>query len=161
GLSQAAGASARPDGAGRRQGRALGQPLMATESFLIETVTYLGAAVVSVPVAKRLGLGSVLGYLVAGLVIGPYGLGLVGQAHNVLEFAEFGVVMMLFLVGLELQPERLWAMRRQVFGLGLAQVAVTASLFALTVLVLGRSAGTAVAIGLVLAMSSTAIVLQA
>ena len=83
---------------------------------LAHVVTLLGAAVVAVPLFKRLGLGSVLGYLVAGLVIGPYGLGLFTDAQAILHVAELGVVMFLFIIGLEMEPSRLWGMRRQIFG---------------------------------------------
>ncbi|WP_181703911.1 monovalent cation:proton antiporter-2 (CPA2) family protein [Chthonobacter albigriseus] len=134
---------------------------MAADGFLIESSTYLAAAVVSVPIAKRLGLGSVLGYLVAGLIIGPSVLGLVNAGADVMHVAEFGVVMMLFLVGLELQPDRLWAMRNAVVGLGGSQVVLTAAVVALAGYAIGLSFGPAVAIGLIAAMSSTAIVLQA
>ena len=97
------------------------------EDFFFQARVFLAAAVVSVPIAKRLGLGSVLGYLIAGMVIGPFGLGLVGdESRDVLHFAEFGVVMMLFLVGLELQPSLLWRMRGPILGLGGLQVCVTA-----------------------------------
>ena len=88
------------------------------ESFLAQAFIYLFAAVAAVPIAKRLGLGSVLGYLLAGVAIGPFGLHLAGNAGEVMHFAEFGVVMMLFLVGLELRPARLWAMRGPVLGAG-------------------------------------------
>ena len=89
------------------------------EGFFYEAFMYLLAAVVSVPIAKRLGLGSVLGYLMAGIVIGPFGLRLIGEeGQDVMHFAEFGVVMMLFLVGLELEPKLLWRMRGPVLGLG-------------------------------------------
>ena len=99
------------------------------EGFFFQAFVYLLAAVVSVPIAKRLGLGSVLGYLLAGIVIGPFGLGLVGEeGPTCMHFAEFGVVMMLFLVGLELQPALLWRMRGPILGLGGLQVAVTARL---------------------------------
>ncbi|MGO2074898.1 MAG: cation:proton antiporter domain-containing protein, partial [Pseudoalteromonas sp.] len=77
---------------------------------------YLAAAIVAVPIAKRIGLGSVLGYLIAGILIGPYTLGIVGDQTDVMHFAEFGVVMMLFLVGLELQPSRLWTLRHSILG---------------------------------------------
>lgn len=121
---------------------------------------YLAAAVLAVPVAKRLGLGSVLGYLVAGAAIGPAALDLVGDAGQVMSFAEFGVVVMLFLIGLELQPKVLWRMRKDVLGLGGLQVLVTAGLVAGAALALGVEARAAVAVGLILALSSTAIALQ-
>ena len=85
-------------------------------------VIYLAAAIIAVPIAKRVGLGSVLGYLLAGILIGPFLLGLVGDQTDVMHFAEFGVVMMLFLVGLELQPSRLWKLRHSIIGLGGLQV---------------------------------------
>ena len=88
---------------------------------------YLAAAIVAVPIAKRLGLGSVLGYLIAGILIGPYALGVVGDQTDVMHFAEFGVVMMLFLVGLELQPSRLWTLRHSILGLGGLQVVLSAA----------------------------------
>src|SRR3954470_15165328 len=105
--------------------------------FLAEAFVYLCAAVAAVPIAKRLGLGSVLGYLLAGVAIGPFGLGLAGDAGEVMHFAEFGVVMMLFLVGLELQPMRLWAMRGPVLGAGGLQVGLTALAVAAIGLALG------------------------
>jgi monovalent cation:proton antiporter-2 (CPA2) family protein len=132
-----------------------------TDGVLAQALVYLAAAVVFVPVAKRLGLGAVLGYLIAGVVIGPWVLGLVGgEGHHVMHFAEFGVVMMLFLVGLELRPALLWQMRRPIFGLGGAQVAVTAAVLTGGALLVGTEPRTAVAIGLTFAMSSTAIVLS-
>ena len=98
--------------------------------YLIQAFIYLCAAVIAVPIAKRLGLGSVLGYLIAGIVIGPI-IGLVGsEAQEIQHFAEFGVVMMLFLVGLELEPSMLWSMRNRLLGLGGLQVGVTTALFA-------------------------------
>lgn len=122
---------------------------------------YLLAAVVSVPLAKRFGLGSVLGYLLAGIVIGPFCLRLVGSAGNdVMHIAEFGVVMMLFVIGLELRPAVLWQMRGPILGLGGAQVAVTTAMVALLVIWLGFAWQIALAVGLIVAMSSTAIVLQ-
>lgn len=130
------------------------------ENFLTQTLVYLGAAVVSVPIAKRLGLGSVLGYLIAGVVIGPFALSLVGDQADVMKFAEFGVVILLFLIGLEVQPSMLWDMRKAIFGLGGAQVLGTALAIAAAALALGLPWQTALAVGLVLAMSSTAIVLQ-
>lgn len=121
---------------------------------------YLTAAVLAVPIAKALGLGSIIGYLAAGIAIGPWGLGLVSNVQDILHFAEFGVVLMLFLVGLELQPSRLWALRRPIFGTGSAQVlGCAAVLFAL-----GALAGLPWRVSLVgslgLALSSTAIALQ-
>jgi glutathione-regulated potassium-efflux system ancillary protein KefC/glutathione-regulated potassium-efflux system protein KefB len=124
-------------------------------------VIYLAAAIIAVPIAKRLGLGSVLGYLLAGILIGPFAFGLVGDQTDVMHFAEFGVVMMLFLVGLELQPSRLWKLKHSIIGLGGLQVVLTTFLFFLIgyyFLTLRWEA--ALAIGLMLALSSTAIVLQ-
>jgi glutathione-regulated potassium-efflux system ancillary protein KefC/glutathione-regulated potassium-efflux system protein KefB len=124
-------------------------------------VIYLAAAMVAVPVAKRLGLGSVLGYLLAGILIGPFLLGLVGDQTEVMHFAEFGVVMMLFLVGLELQPSRLWKLRHSILGLGGLQVVLTTALvFVACISFFTMAWQTALALGLMLAMSSTAIVLQ-
>ncbi|GAA58736.1 glutathione-regulated potassium-efflux system protein kefC [Pseudoalteromonas sp. BSi20652] len=122
---------------------------------------YLAAAIVAVPIAKRVGLGSVLGYLIAGILIGPYALGVVGDQTDVMHFAEFGVVMMLFLVGLELQPSRLWKLRHSILGLGGLQVALSAAaIFAFCYWFFAMHWQTALAIGLMLALSSTAIVLQ-
>ncbi len=91
-------------------------------SLLAQSVIFLAAAVIAVPIAKRLGLGSVLGYLTAGAVIGPWALGLITDVESILHFAEFGVVLLLFLIGLELRPRRLWSMRRAVFGWGSVQL---------------------------------------
>jgi len=122
---------------------------------------YLAAAIVAVPIAKRVGLGSVLGYLIAGILIGPYALGIVGDQTDVMHFAEFGVVMMLFLVGLELQPARLWKLRHSILGLGGLQVVLSAAaIFAFCYWFFAMHWQTALAIGLMLALSSTAIVLQ-
>lgn len=124
-------------------------------------VIYLAAAIVAVPIAKRLGLGSVLGYLIAGIIIGPFAFGLVGDQTDVMHFAEFGVVMMLFLVGLELQPSRLWKLRHSIMGLGGLQVILTSAVFfVIGYLLLNLRWETSLAIGLMLALSSTAIVLQ-
>lgn len=128
--------------------------------ILIEALIYLLAAVVAVPVAKQLGLGSVLGYLIAGIIISPL-LNYIGaDTGDVQHFAEFGVVMMLFLVGLELEPEKLWKMRHRLMGLGGLQIAGTVAGFAVMGRLLGLEWPTAIAIGLILAPSSTAIVLQ-
>lgn len=128
--------------------------------FLIEAAIFLAAAVVAVPLSKRLGLGAVLGYLIAGMVIGPWGLGLVGEVESVRGFAELGVIFLLFIIGLELQPSRLWVLRRWVFGLGSAQVAATTVALAGCGLALGLSMSAAVVAGLGLSLSSTAFVLQ-
>lgn len=128
--------------------------------IFLQAFVYLIAAVVAVPLAKRLGLGSVLGYLIAGVVIGPI-IGLVGEETTTIQhFAEFGVVMMLFLVGLELEPKMLWAMRTRLMGLGGLQVGGTAALIMAIALYFGQSWTIALAIGLIFALSSTAIVLQ-
>ncbi|AUX34849.1 MULTISPECIES: monovalent cation:proton antiporter-2 (CPA2) family protein [Sorangium] len=129
-------------------------------SLLSHAAVFLGAAVVAVPMFKRLGLGAVLGYLVAGALIGPWGLRIVTDVENILHFSELGVVLLLFLIGLELQPSRLWVLRRAVFGLGGAQVAVTGALIALIGIALGHRADTAAIAGLGLSLSSTAFVLQ-
>lgn len=131
-----------------------------THSPLSETFVYLAAAVVAVPISKRAGLGSVLGYLLAGILIGPHVLGWAGKGEDVAHMAEFGVIMMLFLIGLELQPKLLWKLRIPIMGLGSLQVAGTAAVAALGAAWLGLPWKAAVAIGLILAMSSTAIVLQ-
>jgi monovalent cation:proton antiporter-2 (CPA2) family protein len=128
--------------------------------LFVEAFIYLLAAVIAVPIAKRLGLGSVLGYLVAGAAIGPFALKFTGGGDEVMQFAEFGVVMMLFLIGLELQPSKLWKMRDKLLGLGLAQVLATALAVGGIALACGLTWRMSLAVGLVLAMSSTAIVLQ-
>ena len=127
---------------------------------LFQAFIYLCAAVIAVPIAKRLGLGSVLGYLIAGIVIGPV-IGLVGaETQEIQHFAEFGVVMMLFLVGLELEPRMLWKMRARLLGLGGLQVSITTALIAGVCLLLGVYWSVALAIGLIFSLSSTAIALQ-
>ncbi|HLL25014.1 MAG TPA: monovalent cation:proton antiporter-2 (CPA2) family protein [Kofleriaceae bacterium] len=132
-----------------------------SDSVLAMAFIYLLAAVICVPIAKRVGLGAVLGYLVAGVVIGPYVLKFVGREHSsVGHFAEFGVVMMLFVVGLELRPSLLWQLRRPIFGLGGAQVVLTAVAVAGAALLLGVQWKIAVAVGLIFSASSTAIVLS-
>jgi len=128
-------------------------------SLLVNACVYLAAAVIAVPLSKRLGMGAVLGYLLAGILIGPAGFGLIGQAEDALHFAEFGVVLLLFLIGLELEPTRLWALRRPIFGWGGAQVAlVTAVLFGAALLA-GIGWKLALIAGLGLSLSSTAIAL--
>ena len=130
-------------------------------SWLTNSFIYLSAAVVAVPLAKKLGLGSIIGYLTAGMAIGPWGLGLVSNVQDILHFAEFGVVLMLFLVGLELEPQRLWSLRRPIFGWGSAQVLGCAVLITGAALLFGVRWPTALVAGLGLALSSTAIALQA
>lgn len=128
-------------------------------SLLVNACVYLAAAVIAVPLSKRLGMGAVLGYLLAGILIGPAGFGLIGEAEDALHFAEFGVVLLLFLIGLELEPTRLWALRRPIFGWGGAQVAlVTAVLFGAALLA-GIGWKLALIAGLGLSLSSTAIAL--
>ncbi len=133
---------------------------MHSDSLLFQAFIYLVAAVVSVPIAKRAGLGSVLGYLMAGVIIGPFILGLVGHEEGVMHFAEFGVVMMLFLIGLELKPALLWRMRGPILGLGGLQVLLTTLLITLIGLLFDLVWQNALVIGMTLALSSTAIVLQ-
>ena len=128
--------------------------------LLFQAFIYLCAAVIAVPIARRLGLGSVLGYLLAGIAIGPV-IGLVGsETREIQHFAEFGVVMMLFLVGLELQPRMLWQMRNRLIGLGGLQVVITVLLIAGAALLMGVYWSVALTIGLIFSLSSTAIVLQ-
>jgi monovalent cation:proton antiporter-2 (CPA2) family protein len=126
-------------------------------NFLGQALIYLAAGVIAVPLFKRIGLGSVLGYLAAGMAIGPWGLGLIGDPQTVLHFAEFGVVMLLFLIGLELDPRRLWALRRPIFGMGSAQVLATAAAVAAIAIALGQPLTVALVAGMGIAMSSTAI----
>ncbi|MGW8314633.1 MAG: monovalent cation:proton antiporter-2 (CPA2) family protein [Bacteroidales bacterium] len=134
---------------------------MHQETFFYQALVYLLAAIISVPVAKRLGFGSVLGYLLAGMIIGPFVLGLIGhEGEDVMHFAEFGVVMMLFLIGLELRPNLLWQMRRSIFGLGGLQLLISATAITAVALLLGLNTGAAIVTGLMLGLSSTAIVLQ-
>ncbi len=128
--------------------------------FLEEAAIFLGTAIIAVPLFRRLGFGSVLGYLAAGVVIGPWALGLISDSENILHFAELGVVFLLFVIGLELQPSRLWVLRKQVFGLGLAQVIVTGIVLAGLGLLLGLTPSVALLAGFGLALSSTAFVLQ-
>ncbi|MCC6519954.1 MAG: cation:proton antiporter [Tabrizicola sp.] len=136
---------------------------MATESAgvdLISVVTLLGAAVVTVPVFKRIGLGSVLGYLAAGLAIGPFGLGLFSDPMAILHVAELGVVMFLFLIGLEMEPSKLWAMRRDILGLGLLQVALCVAVLGLVGVALGYPYASSLIAGAGFTLTSTAIVMQ-
>lgn len=127
---------------------------------LISIFIYLSVAVIAVPLSKHLGLGSVLGYLIGGIAIGPV-LGLVGdETKDIQHVAEFGVVMMLFLVGLELEPKMLWSLRHRLLGLGGLQVVLTTVIIMVAAMLFGIVWQTALAIGLTLSLSSTAIVLQ-
>ena len=128
---------------------------------LFDVMVFLAAAVVCVPLAQRLGLGSILGYLIAGVAIGPWGFRLVEDVETILHFSEFGVVLMLFVIGLELEFERLWEMRADVFGGGLLQLALAGGVLIPGAMALGLSWQAAVIAGLALALSSTAIAVQA
>ncbi len=129
------------------------------EQFLLQLFIFLAAAAIAVPIAKKLGLGSVLGYLIAGIIIGPFCLSLISDIEEVMHFTEFGVVMMLFLVGLELKPSLLWQMRTPILGMGGAQVVVSSILIGGVSLIF-LPWQQAIAIGIILSLSSTAIVLQ-
>ncbi len=128
--------------------------------MLQEAIIYLVVAIIAVPLSKRLGFGSVLGYLAAGIIIGPFGLRFIRDPEHILHFAELGVVFLLFIIGLELQPSRLWVLRRMVFGLGSAQVFLSAIVIGLLAWAYGFTPTAAAVSGLILALSSTAFVLQ-
>jgi monovalent cation:proton antiporter-2 (CPA2) family protein len=128
--------------------------------LLSETAVFLAAAVVAVLISRRLKLGAVLGYLVAGIAIGPFGLAFIGEVESVMHFAELGIVLLLFVIGLELQPSRLWVLRKSVFGLGTAQVLVSSIALGAAALAFGLDWRAALVVGLALSMSSTAFVLQ-
>ena len=127
--------------------------------MLATLVALLAAATVAVPLTRRFGLGSVLGYLLAGVAIGPSGLGLVSDVGQIADIASLGVVMLLFLIGLELRPRRLWVMRRAVFALGSSQVVISGGVLAVLAHMAGVAWAGAVVLGAGMAMSSTAIVL--
>jgi glutathione-regulated potassium-efflux system ancillary protein KefC len=129
-------------------------------AFLVQASLYFAAAVVAVMAAHRLGLGSVAGYLLAGIVIGPWGLALVGETQAIRAFAELGVVMLLFVIGLELEPHRLWSMRAKLLGLGLSQVLGTIAAIVLLALAAGANLHVALVAGMALSLSSTALALQ-
>ncbi len=131
-----------------------------TSTWLINSFVYLSAAVIAVPLSKALGLGTIIGYLAAGIAIGPWGLGFVTNVQDILHFAEFGVVLMLFLIGLELEPKRLWSLRRPIFGWGALQVIGCAVLIGGVAMACGANWRIATVAGLGLALSSTAIALQ-
>ncbi len=130
---------------------------MTNHGFLDQALVYLAAAVIAVPLSRRLGLGSVLGFLIAGMAIGPWGLRLIPDPQTVLQFAEFGVVLLLFLVGLELNPQRLWQLRRPILGMGTVQVAATVLVVAAAGWALGQPLAVGLVAGMGFAMSSTAI----
>ena len=132
----------------------------ASGSDLVQVVALLTAGVVAVPVFRRMGLGSILGYLAAGLVIGPFGLRLFSEAETILHVAELGVVMFLFIIGLEMQPSRLWGLRREIFGLGALQVGVCALLLTGVGIVTGFPVSQSFVAGAGFVMTSTAIVMQ-
>lgn len=134
---------------------------MNTPDILKDTVVFLAAAVISVPLSKKLGLGSILGYLLAGICIGPWVLGFIGDPEGLLHFSEFGVVMFLFLVGLELKPSRLWAMRSDILGTGLAQVLFTSAAVAAATYAFTADWRLSAMAGMALSLSSTAMALQA
>jgi len=127
--------------------------------LLMGAVIILIAAVAAVPLARMLKLGSIIGYLIAGILIGPYVLGLIPEAEEVLHFSELGVVMLLFLIGLELKPRTIWAMRKDIFGLGLAEVVGVGLVVGLAAWALGLPPPAAMVVGLGMALSSTAFVI--
>lgn len=130
-------------------------------SFLQDALVFLAAAIIFVPIAKKLGMGSVFGYLIGGIIIGPFGFGFIGgEGRDIMHFAEFGVVMMLFLIGLELEPVHFWRLRHQILGMGSIQLVLTSLLFLAFFLIIGLTWQAALAMGLALSMSSTAIVHQ-
>lgn len=129
-------------------------------SFLFHTFFVLAAACIVVPLAGRFRLGSVLGYLTVGVLVGPFGMGLINNAQEIMHFAEFGIVMMLFLIGLELEPNMLWRLRKLILGLGVLQIIFTTVLFMTVLLLLGFNLNIALAVGMILSLSSTALVVQ-
>lgn len=130
------------------------------ENYIQQTLVFIGSAILLVPIFKYLGFGSVLGYLIAGIVVGPYGLKFIGDAESVMHFAEIGVVLLLFMIGLEIQPFKLWSMRKHLLGLGGLQVLLTTTVFTLIGKWLGLSDISAVMIGFSMSLSSTAFALQ-
>ena len=130
---------------------------METHGFLQQALVYLTAGVIAVPLCRRLRLGSVLGYLIAGVIIGPWGLRLISNPQTVLQFSEFGVVLLLFLIGLELNAQRVWALRRAIFGLGSVQVIATIGAVTAIAMALGQPLAVGLVAGMGIAMSSTAI----
>jgi len=133
---------------------------MNEHSLLLNMLIYLLSAVIAVPLFKKIGLGSVLGYLVAGTIIGPWGLALITNIEDILHFSEFGVVLLLFLIGLELEPRRLWEMRHSIVGMGGGQVILSSLLFYIIALIFDLNWGSALIVAMALSLSSTAIALQ-
>lgn len=133
---------------------------MHLEEFLVAAVLLLAVTAVAVAISRRIGLGSILGFLVAGLILGPSGFAITGNVNELLHFTELGVVFLLFIIGLEMRPRKLWSMRRLVFGLGTMQVLVTGAVLAAYAWLIGMPPETALILGLGLALSSTAFVLQ-
>lgn len=129
-------------------------------NYLLDALIFLAAAVVAVPLAQRLGIGSVLGYLIAGVVIGPWGLGLISDVEAILHFAELGVVLLLFLIGLELNPKKLIQMRKPILGLGGSQVLISGVVIAVAMSVFDVGRVDAIVVGMGLALSSTAIAMR-
>ncbi|MDQ1094884.1 Kef-type K+ transport system membrane component KefB [Chryseobacterium camelliae] len=131
------------------------------QSLAMNTLLFLGVAIIMVPLARKFGLSSVIGYIAGGIIIGPYVLRLTGKdVDDIMHASEFGVIMLLFLVGLELEPRKFWEMRKKIMGLGLTQTLLTISLLFLVFISVGWSMDKAVTIAMCFALSSTAIVLQ-
>src|SRR3954463_11817689 len=137
-----------------------GMAAEASGSDLVQVVALLAAGVVAVPIFKRMGLGSILGYLAAGVVIGPFGLRVFSESEAILHVAELGVVMFLFIIGLEMQPSRLWSLRREIFGLGAAQVGACGALLTGVLVLYGLAPLVAFVGAMGFVLSSTAIVAQ-
>src|SRR4051795_12038330 len=128
--------------------------------LMIQAATYFAAAVVAVLIARRCGLGSVAGYLLAGIAIGPWGFKLVGSAQDIRSFADLGIVFLLFVIGLDLEPRRLWSMRARLLGLGLSQVLGSIAVLAAVGWLIGGDLRVALIAGMALSLSSTALALQ-
>ncbi|MBM9576729.1 cation:proton antiporter [Leptospira sp. 201903070] len=133
---------------------------MQDHSLLITLIVFLSAAVISVPLFKKIGLGSVVGYLIGGTIIGPWGIGLITDVESILHLSEFGVILLLFLIGLELKPQRLWVLRRPVFGLGGLQVILTSLIFFGILYLFGLTVAQSIVISISISLSSTAFALQ-